>query len=347
MKSTIKLKLISLHNLFKWKIQLNNDIWQVKVKQILCTFANQKRNGNNMSIIVKNITKVYGTQKALDDVSFEVKQGEIVGLLGPNGAGKSTMMKIITCYKRQTSGYVSVCGMDVTEDSEGIKKCIGYLPENNPLYLDMYVKESLKFVAGMYKMDDVNNRIEKMIKLTGLEHEKHKKIGALSKGYRQRVGLAQALIHDPKVLILDEPTSGLDPNQLIDIRNLIKEIGKTKTVLFSTHIMQEAEAVCDRVVIIDKGIIKADDTIEQLQKSLTSQYSVRIELDKPISIQKLKSIKEVSNVKEIGKNTYLIESKDNIVSEVQKLISQEGAVMLDLHRKEFTMETIFHELTKN
>lgn len=299
-----------------------------------------------MSIIVKNITKTYGSQKAVNDVSFEVKQGEIVGLLGPNGAGKSTLMKIITCYKLPTSGSVSVCGFDIIEDAQAIKKRIGYLPENNPLYLDMYVKESLGFVARIYKKKNIKARIEEVIALTGLEKEKHKKIAALSKGYRQRVGLAQALIHDPEVLILDEPTSGLDPNQLVDIRNLIKDIGKSKTVLFSTHIMQEAEAICNRVIIIDKGIIKADDTIENLQKSLTSQFSFTIQLDKAINIQKLKNIKDVISVKEAENNTYLIESKSNISSQIQKIIIEEKAIVLDLHRKDYSMETIFRELTK-
>ncbi|MGI6292703.1 MAG: gliding motility-associated ABC transporter ATP-binding subunit GldA [Bacteroidales bacterium] len=299
-----------------------------------------------MSIIVKNITKTYGSQKAVNDVSFEVKQGEIVGLLGPNGAGKSTLMKIITCYKLPTSGSVSVCGFDIIEDAQAIKKRIGYLPENNPLYLDMYVKESLGFVARIYKKKNIKARIEEVIALTGLEKEKHKKIAALSKGYRQRVGLAQSLIHDPEVLILDEPTSGLDPNQLVDIRNLIKDIGKSKTVLFSTHIMQEAEAICNRVIIIDKGIIKADDTIENLQKSLTSQFSFTIQLDKAINIQKLKNIKDVISVKEAENNTYLIESKSNIASQIQKIIIEEKAIVLDLHRKDYSMETIFRELTK-
>jgi len=299
-----------------------------------------------MSIIVKNITKTYGSQKAVNDVSFEVKQGEIVGLLGPNGAGKSTLMKIITCYKLPTSGSVSVCGFDIIEDAQAIKKRIGYLPENNPLYLDMYVKESLGFVARIYKKKNIKARIEEVIALTGLGKEKHKKIAALSKGYRQRVGLAQALIHDPEVLILDEPTSGLDPNQLVDIRNLIKDIGKSKTVLFSTHIMQEAEAICNRVIIIDKGIIKADDTIENLQKSLTSQFSFTIQLDKAINIQKLKNIKDVISVKEAENNTYLIESKSNIASQIQKIIIEEKAIVLDLHRKDYSMETIFRELTK-
>jgi ABC-2 type transport system ATP-binding protein len=239
-----------------------------------------------MSITVVDVTKQYGAQKALDKVSFSVNKGEIVGLLGPNGAGKSTIMKIITCYRSQTSGDVQVCNYDVLKNSIEVRKRIGYLPEHNPLYLDMYVKESLEFVGGVYKVQNLQKRIKTMIKITGLEREQHKKLGALSRGYRQRVGLAHALIHNPEVLILDEPTSGLDPNQLIEIRNLIKEIGKTKTVLFSTHIMQEVEAICDRAIIIDKGIIRADDTLsnmleqsekhsmEQLFHQLTTNYSL-------------------------------------------------------------------------
>ena len=312
---------------------------------VLLPFKNENR--IIMSIVVKNITKVYGIQKALNDVSFEVKQGEIVGLLGPNGAGKSTMMKIITCYKRQTSGFVSVCGMDVTQEPNAIKHCIGYLPENNPLYLDMYVKESLAFVAKIYHMKNVKRRIEEIIQLTGLQNEQHKKIGALSKGYRQRLGLAHALIHDPQVLILDEPTSGLDPNQLIDIRALIQEIGKTKTVLFSTHIMQEVEAICNRVVIIDKGIIKADDTIDNLRKSIKAQFALQIEVDKRINSKKLHAIEGVVRITEIGNNTYLIESKVNVAAEVQKILAADEITLLNMHRKEYNMETIFHELTTN
>ncbi|MES1224965.1 MAG: ATP-binding cassette domain-containing protein, partial [Bacteroidota bacterium] len=207
-----------------------------------------------MSIKVNNITKIYGKQKALNDVSFEVSPGEIIGFLGPNGAGKSTMMKIITCFIPQTSGSVSVCGYDVIENSIEVRKCVGYLPENNPLYLDMYVKEYLEFIAGLHHLGKRTwPRVSEMIEITGLQLEQKKKIGALSKGYRQRVGLAQALIHDPKVLILDEPTTGLDPNQLTEIRYLIKSVGKEKTVMLSTHIMQEVKAVCDRVIIINKG----------------------------------------------------------------------------------------------
>jgi ABC-2 type transport system ATP-binding protein len=221
-----------------------------------------------MSIRVQHVTKVYGAQRALDDVTFEVKPGEIVGLLGPNGAGKSTLMKIITCFIPPTDGEVSVCGHDIFEESVKVREKVGYLPEHNPLYLEMYVKEFLEFIAGIQK-DDVKpkQRVKEMIELTGLGPEQNKKIGALSKGYRQRVGLAQALIHNPEVLILDEPTSGLDPNQILEIRNLIRTIGSTKTVMLSTHIMQEVEAICDRAVIIHHGKIVADDSIANLTKN--------------------------------------------------------------------------------
>jgi ABC-2 type transport system ATP-binding protein len=212
-----------------------------------------------MSILVENVVKTYGSQQALNGVSFEIGKGQIVGFLGPNGAGKSTMMKIITCYIPPTSGKVSVCGFDVMDQSTQAKKCIGYLPELNPLYTDMYVREYLSFVGGMYKIQRLKSRVEEMIETVGLQPEAHKKIETLSKGYRQRVGLAQALIHDPEVLILDEPTSGLDPNQLVEIRNLIVKVGKTKTVMLSTHIMQEVEAMCDKAFIIDRGNIVANN----------------------------------------------------------------------------------------
>lgn len=220
-----------------------------------------------MSIIATDITKIYGKQKALDSVSLEINAGEVVGLLGPNGAGKSTMMKIISCFLPPTSGEASVEGFDIFEQEIEVKKRVGYLPEHNPLYLDMYVREYLAFLAGIHKLGkNKKSRINDIIDITGLGLEQNKKIGALSKGYRQRVGLAQALLHDPSVLILDEPTSGLDPNQLLEIRSLIQDIGKEKTVLFSTHIMQEVEAICDRAVILHQGKIVADDSISVLKK---------------------------------------------------------------------------------
>lgn len=217
-----------------------------------------------MSIQVQALTKVYGEQKAVDGISFTAGPG-VLGFLGPNGAGKSTTMKILTCFIPQTSGSASVCGFDVISQSLEVRKRIGYLPESNPLYLDMYVKESLAFISGIHQIHEPASRIADIIEQTGLGPEQHKKIGQLSKGYRQRVGLAQAILHNPDVLILDEPTSGLDPNQLIGIRQLITELGKTKTIILSTHIMQEVEAVCDKVIIINKGQIVADDTLQNLR----------------------------------------------------------------------------------
>ena len=220
-----------------------------------------------MSISIQHLTKIYGTQKAVNDISFEAKKGEIVGFLGPNGAGKSTTMKVATSYLSATSGQVLINGFDVKTQSMEVRRSIGYLPEHNPLYLEMYVKEFLLFVGNMYGLKgiEVNKRIAEMVELCGLSAEQNKKIGQLSKGYRQRVGLAQALIHDPSVLILDEPTTGLDPNQIVEIRNVIKTVGKDKTILFSTHIMQEVEAICDRVIIINRGQIVSDSTLTSLK----------------------------------------------------------------------------------
>ncbi len=217
-----------------------------------------------MSINVKQLSKTYGNQKAVDQISFDAHEGKILGFLGPNGAGKSTTMKMLTCFLPQTSGSATVCGFDIATQSLEVRKNIGYLPENNPLYTEMYVKEFLNFVGNTYQIKNLKTRIDEVIALTGLEIEQHKKISELSKGYKQRVGLAQAIIHNPKVLILDEPTSGLDPNQLIEIRKLIKSLGKTKTVILSTHIMQEVEAICDDVIIINKGKIVANDSLENL-----------------------------------------------------------------------------------
>lgn len=223
-----------------------------------------------MSLQIVNLTKTYGTQNAVNNISFNINKGEIVGFLGPNGAGKSTTMKIITGYITATSGFAKICGIDVSNNSIEVKKKIGYLPESNALYYDMYVKEYLKFIAGVHRIANKKSEIERVIELTGLQVEQHKKIGQLSKGYKQRVGLAAALIHNPEVLILDEPTSGLDPNQIIEIRNVIKQQGKDKTVLFSSHILQEVEAICNRIIIISKGQIVADDTLENLKKKANS-----------------------------------------------------------------------------
>lgn len=300
-----------------------------------------------MSIVVNNVSKLYGAQKALNNVSFTVNTGEIVGFLGPNGAGKSTMMKIITCYIPPTEGTVKVCGFDILEQSLDVKKQIGYLPEHNPLYLDMYVKEFLEFVGGLYKVDNLKKRVAEMIELTGLQVEQKKKIGALSKGYRQRVGLAQAIIHDPKVLIMDEPTTGLDPNQLEEIRGLIKTLGKEKTVMLSTHIMQEVEAVCDKVIIINKGEIVANETTEHLQKN-TSKQVYTVEFDAQVSKNSIKTISGVREAEQIGENTWRISTAGelDIRKEIFDFAVQNKLSVLTLNKEEQKLEDVFKQLTK-
>lgn len=300
-----------------------------------------------MSISVSNITKLYGTQKALNKVSFEVKSNQIVAFLGPNGAGKSTMMKILTCYIPQSEGIANVCGYDVATDSLEVRKQIGYLPEHNPLYLDMYVKEFLEFTANIYKLKNTKTRVKEMIEITGLQVEQNKKIGALSKGYRQRVGLAQAIIHDPKVLIMDEPTTGLDPNQLEEIRNLIKNLGKQKTVMLSTHIMQEVEAICDRVIIINNGEIVANDDTQNLQKN-THQQFITVEFDKEVTETQLLSINLINNAKPINKTIWLLTStsNDDVRKSIFNFAVSNNLSVLTLNKEEQKMEDVFKELTK-
>ena len=300
-----------------------------------------------MSIEVKNVFKYYGEQAALNDVSFKINSGEIVGFLGPNGAGKSTMMKIITCFIPMSSGEVKVCGLDVEEEALAVKSRVGYLPEHNPLYLDMYVKEYLNFVAGIYRLKNKKERVKEMISLVGLEKEQNKKIGALSKGYRQRVGLAQAIIHDPEVLILDEPTSGLDPNQLAEIRLLIQNIGKTKTVMLSTHIMQEVEAICDRVIIIKDGGIVADNTTEQMQQVEAEKQTVFVEFNEDASRNSLRKIDGVTSVKNIEDNKWLFEGEGDIRSAIAKYAQANNLLTLTMRLEEKSMEEVFKELTKN
>jgi ABC-2 type transport system ATP-binding protein len=299
-----------------------------------------------MSIIVNNITKLYGTQKALNNVSFEIGKNEIVGFLGPNGAGKSTMMKILTCYIPATEGSATVCGFDTNDQSIEVRKQIGYLPEHNPLYLDMYVKEFLEFIGNLYKVKNVKERVKEMIETTGLQIEQNKKIGALSKGYRQRVGLAQAIIHDPKVLIMDEPTTGLDPNQLEEIRELIKKLGKEKTVMLSTHIMQEVEAVCDRVIIINKGEIVANEQTQSLQKNTTKQI-ITVEFDKEVMVSQIKKIDGVEDAILIeGKTWKVISDIDN---DVRKAIFNYAVTndisILTINKEEQKLEDVFKQLT--
>ena len=299
-----------------------------------------------MSIEVKNVTKNYGEQKALNDVSISIKPGEIVGFLGPNGAGKSTIMKIITCFIPQSEGKVSVCGFDVEADAMEVKKRVGYLPEHNPLYSDMFVKEYLTFIAGLHGLKNKKERVDEMVQLVGLEREQHKIIGALSKGYRQRVGLAQALIHDPEVLILDEPTTGLDPNQIEEIRNLIKKLGEQKTVMMSTHIMQEVEAICDRVIIINQGKIVADDTSEHISESQDNQFVIRVEFDKIVEVNTLKNIRHVLDVKAISEKDWILISKIDIRNELFQFSMQNNLGILTLQKEERSLEDAFKALTK-
>lgn len=301
-----------------------------------------------MSIQASNITKVYGEQKALDNVSFSIGSGEVVGFLGPNGAGKSTMMKIITCFLPPTQGEVKVCGFDVLNDAMEVRKRVGYLPEHNPLYLDMYVREYLQFMGGIHKINGVAQRVEDMIDMVGLRPESHKLIGSLSKGYRQRVGLAQALLHDPEVLILDEPTSGLDPNQLVEIRELIKGIGREKTVLLSTHIMQEVEAICNRVMIINKGEIVADQPASQLTSlSQGTEQILLVEFNRAVPAESLKTIPGVSSVKVLSANELEVRAQAgaDIRPEIFRFAVDQGIEVLTLSKRSASMEEVFKELT--
>ncbi|MBK7213289.1 MAG: gliding motility-associated ABC transporter ATP-binding subunit GldA [Bacteroidales bacterium] len=300
-----------------------------------------------MSIKTLGITKYYGPQLVLDKININIEKGEVVGLLGPNGAGKSTLMKIITCYLPPTSGEAFVEDFDVAVSPEEVKKRVGYLPENNPLYLDMYIREYLEFVAGIHKLGrNTRMKVNEIIDLTGLGDEQSKKIGALSKGYRQRVGLAQAMIHDPEVLILDEPTSGLDPNQLVEIRNLIREIGRQKTVMLSTHIMQEVEAICNRVIIIHKGKLVADNLTSELS-SHKNKDIITVEFGSIVQEKHLKNIPGVRSVQKINDRTWklhAIEGED-IRPMINKMAVQNNLTILALQREEQRLEEVFQQLT--
>ena len=301
-----------------------------------------------MAVIVDSITKKFGSQKALDNVSFTVNAGQVAGFLGPNGAGKSTMMKIITCFLPQTEGKVTVEGFDVVEDPLEVRRKVGYLPEHNPLYPDMYVREFLEFAGGIQLPSrEVKGRVEKMLMMTGLGPEQHKKIGALSKGYRQRVGLAQAMIHEPSVLILDEPTTGLDPNQLVEIRQLIRNIGKEKTVILSTHIMQEVEAICDRAVIINKGVIVADDETSKLRQAFSGETTVVAEFDKPVSENELRAISGVASVNALNANTWRISSRGNqdIRQAIFRFAVEKNIAVITLRQETGSLEEVFRQLT--
>jgi len=301
------------------------------------------------TVEINGITKYYGEQKALDNINLSINKGEVLGLLGPNGAGKSTLMKIITSFLPPSIGSVKINGVDVQENSIKIRKLIGYLPENNPLYHDMYVREYLEFVLGTYPgIKNAKSIIDDIIKLTGLELEKKKKIGELSKGYKQRVGLAQALIHNPEILILDEPTSGLDPNQLVEIRKIITDLGKDKTVILSTHIMQEVEAICNRVVIIDRGKIVADDTPEKLSEKNRKNTTFKVEFKEKISKQLIEKIAGVGKATNTNNNQWIITSSNNqdIRENIFKFAVAKNYSVLSLSVEEENMEDVFHRLTK-
>ncbi len=300
-----------------------------------------------MSVHVSHLTKLYGTQCVLDDISFEAQKGQVLGFLGPNGAGKTTTMKIITGFIPQNEGKAMVCGHDTEKEPMEAKKRVGYLPESNPLYHDMYVREYLEFVARVHGLGNkTQSRIKEMIEVTGLSSESKKKIGQLSKGYRQRVGLAQAMLHDPEVLILDEPTAGLDPNQLLEIRGLIKSLGKEKTVILSTHIMQEVEAICDRVIIISKGKLVADDSPGNLQQRVKGSMAVRVEFKENVSAESLKKIRGVKDVRQ-DRNAWLLFSigKNDLREDVSAYAREKNLTLLMLQLEESSLEEVFKSLT--
>lgn len=302
-----------------------------------------------MSVKVSNLVKIYGDQRAVNDISFEAHKGEILGFLGPNGAGKTTTMKIITCFIPKTDGNVNVCGYDVEKDTIEVRKRIGYLPEHNPLYKDMYIREYLLFIAGLHRVERPTQAVEEMIERTGLTRERHKLIGSLSKGYRQRVGLAQAMLHNPDVLILDEPTSGLDPNQLVEIRHLIKDLGKEKTVIFSSHIMQEVQALCDRVVIINKGKLVADDTIATLQQKVAGEILLNLEFNKDVSLSLLQRINGVRTAIQKGQHQYQLATAPDV--DIRSLVFQFAIeyklILLEMYRETFDIENVFQKLTNS
>ena len=302
-----------------------------------------------MSVKVEQLTKVYQNQRAVDEISFEAKKGQVLGFLGPNGAGKTTTMKIITCFIPQTEGKVTVCGYDTQTSPMEVRQRIGYLPEHNPLYKDMYVKEYLGFVGGLHKVKNKKQKVAEMIERVGLGREQHKLIGALSKGYRQRVGLAQAMLHDPDVLILDEPTSGLDPNQLVEIRKLIIDLGKEKTVIFSTHIMQEVQAICDRVLIINRGKVVANDPVEALQDRISGSTTVTIEFLEKTQKEFLKKINKVNSIESLGNNQWKLTAdlKEDIRKDVFDFAVQNKLTLLGMKKDVYSVEDVFQELTKD
>jgi len=300
-----------------------------------------------MSISLQGISKIYGSQHALNNVSFSAEPGEIIGLLGPNGAGKTTTMKILTCFIPPSEGTATVCGYDVTKDHLDVRRHIGYLPEHNPLYKEMYVKEYLELIAKIFKIKNPSSRISDLIKMTGLTKEQSKKIQFLSKGYRQRVGLAQAMMHDPEVLMLDEPTSGLDPNQLMEIRSLIREVGKEKLVLFSSHIMQEVQALCSRVIILDNGQLVADDPISDLIGAGSGGKRILVSFKTAMDTGKLRSINGVSSVEKMGGSEYSIFSDGtvDVREHVFDMAVEQGNKILSMAEEDKSIESVFQKIT--
>ena len=300
-----------------------------------------------MSIEVSNLTKIYGEQKAINNISFKIDKAEIVGFLGPNGAGKSTTMKIITGFLEADNGNAFVSGLNVQSDKLATKKKIGYLPEGNPLYYEMYVREYLEFIANVHQIKNTKTRIEEVIRLTGLTVESKKKIGQLSKGYKQRLGLAGALIHDPEVLILDEPTSGLDPNQIVEIREVIKDLGKNKTVLFSSHILQEVEAICDRVIIINKGNIVADDQLINLQKANKNSHTVIVQFKEAVNKDLLENLREVKTVQQLATGNWHLatDNPESVRKQLLELSLQHNLNIVSLQSESHSLEEVFRNLT--
>ncbi|MBX2932926.1 MAG: gliding motility-associated ABC transporter ATP-binding subunit GldA [Ferruginibacter sp.] len=300
-----------------------------------------------MSITVNNLTKTYGLQNAVNNISFTIEKGEIVGFLGPNGAGKSTTMKIITGYIPSTAGTATVCGITVDESNNETKKKIGYLPEANPLYFDMYVREYIDFITNIHAVKNKKQKIEEVIKTVGLTVEANKKIGQLSKGYKQRVGLAAALIHDPEVLILDEPTSGLDPNQIVEIREVIKKLGQNKTVLFSSHILQEVQAICDRVIIINKGKIVADDSLNNLQKGNSDEHILLVSFKETININELQSLQDVTGIEQLQTSVFKLKTKnpEQVRKQLLELSLKNNLNIVSLQSERNSLEEIFKTLT--
>jgi ABC-2 type transport system ATP-binding protein len=301
-----------------------------------------------VSVKVIQLVKTFDAQHAVDGISFEARKGEVLGFLGPNGAGKTTTMKIVTGYLPQTAGKVSVCGFDIAENPMEARARVGYLPEHNPLYRDMYVREYLTFTAGLHQVKNIAKRVDEMVERTGLTSHRQKQIGELSKGYRQRVGLAQAMLHNPEVLILDEPTSGLDPNQIIEIRQLIKDLGKEKTVILSTHILGEVEAVCDRAIIINKGKLVADAPIHELKQQFSGQSIVTAEFAEIVDKNILSAIQNVQMVKSLGKNKWQLtaDASQDIRAEVFAFAVAHHLTLLELHKEVFSVEDVFQQLTR-